>query len=155
MRLRVEVVEFPATSVALTVMELAPCTSESLQTKPGPEITAGVPLQVMPDSPDNWSLPEPVTLMVVVLKLMVEPLAGDVIFRPGPVLSRLTVTEAVAELPATSVALPPTIWFAPSLVITCGGGQFAIPEVASLHVNVTVTGVLFQPAALGAGETAA
>ena len=112
-------------------------------------------MQVIPDRPDSWSLPEPVTLMVVVLKLTVEPLAGDAMFRLGPVLSSLIVTEAVAELPATSVAVPPTIWFAPSLVITCGGGQFAIPEVASLQVNVTVTGVLFQPAELGAGETAA
>ena len=44
-------------------------------------------------------------------------------------------------------------WFAPSPVKVWAGGQTATPEVASLHVNVTVTFVLFQPAALGAGDT--
>jgi hypothetical protein len=38
--------------------------------------------------------------------------------------------------------------FAPSVVTLCGDVHDAIPESASLHVNVTVTLVLFQPAPL-------
>lgn len=73
----------------------------------------------------------------------------------GGVLSRLMVTEALAVLPALSVAVPETTWLAPSLVNVCGCGQLATPEIASPQVNVTVGFVLFQFAALGAGEMVA
>src|SRR5437016_5873400 len=43
----------------------------------------------------------------------------------------------------------------PSVVTVCGAGQPAIPDVASLQVKVIVGFVLFQPAALGAGDTVA
>jgi hypothetical protein len=41
------------------------------------------------------------------------------------------------------------------VVIDCGAGQIATPERASAHVNVTVTEVVFQPAAFGAGDALA
>lgn len=64
------------------------------------------------------------------------------------------VAEAVAVCPTASVAVPVIVWFAPSVLIVCGPGQLtgvAPPE----HENVTVTGVLFQPAALAAGDATA
>ena len=73
----------------------------------------------------------------------------------GGVLSNLTVTDVLSLFPALSVAVPETTWFAPSLVKVWAGGQTATPDVASLHMKVTVTLVLFQPAALGAGDTIA
>ncbi len=40
----------------------------------------------------------------------------------------------------------------PSLLTICGGGQTRIGEVPAAQVKDTVTSVLFQPAAFGAGE---
>jgi hypothetical protein len=50
-------------------------------------------------------------------------------------------------LPALSVAVPVTDWFAPAATICCGVQPplGSMPESASPHVNVTVTSVLFQP----------
>jgi hypothetical protein len=73
----------------------------------------------------------------------------------GGVLSILSVTLVLALLPAASVAVPETIWLAPSVVIVCGAGQTATGEVASAQTNVTVTFVLFHPAAFGTGEMVA
>jgi len=69
----------------------------------------------------------------------------------GGVLSRLTVTEVVALFPALSVTVPDTTWCAPSFVSKTGEGQDATPLVLSKQVKLTVTFVLFQPAAFGAG----
>ena len=60
----------------------------------------------------------------------------------------------MAVSPMASVAVPVTICLAPSALRVWEAGQEtggAPPE----QRNVTVTGVLFQPAALGAGETVA
>src|SRR5271168_3163224 len=73
----------------------------------------------------------------------------------GGVLSRLTMTLAVAVLPALSVAVPLMVWFAASVETTMGAGQTAMPEPESEHVKVTVTLELFQPLALGAGAATA
>ena len=73
----------------------------------------------------------------------------------GGVLSSFTVTEVVAVFPAPSVAVPLTTWFDPSVETETGIVQEAMPEVASWHVNVTVTLAWFQPSALGCGETSA
>jgi hypothetical protein len=62
----------------------------------------------------------------------------------GELISRLIVTLVLAELPATSVAAPEIDWFAPSVLIVCGLGQFAIPDNVSEHWKVTVTAVLFH-----------
>jgi hypothetical protein len=71
----------------------------------------------------------------------------------GAVLSMLMPdTVALALLPALSVAVPVTDWFAPSIDSVVGALQLATPESASVHVKLTVTSVLFQPAALPAGS---
>ena len=71
----------------------------------------------------------------------------------GAVLSILTVTLAVAVLPALSRAVPETTWLLPSVPRTTGGGHTATPDPASLQTNVTVTFVLFQPRVFGVGLT--
>jgi hypothetical protein len=58
-------------------------------------------------------------------------------------------------LPATSVQVPLADWPAPSVVNVIGAVQLAMPDKASAPLKVTVTLVLFQPAAFGAGDAAA
>ncbi len=69
----------------------------------------------------------------------------------GLVSSTLTVVSSVAELPALSVAVPWTFCAAPSPLVT-GDVQPAMPEPPSVQVKVTVTSLLFQPAALATGD---
>jgi hypothetical protein len=99
-------------------MEFVPGVREIPQTKFCPDNVPGAPLQVRVEIPDTTSLLTPVRLMVAVLKPMVEPLAGDEMVRRGGVLSRLTVAEVLAEFPAKSVAVPPTICPPPSTATT-------------------------------------
>src|SRR3989442_12781307 len=73
----------------------------------------------------------------------------------GRLLSMLSVTEAVEALPATSTAVPLTTWPAPSVLTVTGSGHRAIPLTASVHVKLTRTSALFQPAAFGDGLTTA
>src|SRR2546425_255751 len=67
----------------------------------------------------------------------------------------LTVAPAPAALPALSVAVPLAGCAAPSALSGIGAVQLATPEVASAQVNVTVTGVLFQPLPFAGVEVAA
>jgi len=60
----------------------------------------------------------------------------------------------VLLLPALSVAAPDDVLIA-SVVIVCDGAQVAIPDLESAQVKLTVTLVLFQPAAFGAGAAIA
>src|SRR5258708_3084911 len=71
----------------------------------------------------------------------------------GAVLSILIpLTDAGAlTFPATSVQVPLAEKPVPSALRITGAVQLAIPDSASVPANVTVTLVLFQPAALGAG----
>ena len=55
--------------------------------------------------------------------LTICPSLCDVIVNAGGVLSRLTLTVAVALLPALSVAVPVTVWFAPSVLTTIGRAE--------------------------------
>ncbi len=71
----------------------------------------------------------------------------------GGVLSRLTFTPAVAELPAWSWTVPEKNWSAPSVETGIGAGQDTTPLNASEQLNVIVRFELFHPAALGAGLT--
>src|SRR5262249_50453179 len=66
----------------------------------------------------------------------------------GGVLSRLIASVTVTALPPISRAVPDTVCFAPSVVTGTGKEHEVtrIPEQAKL----TVTFVLFQPAAFGA-----
>src|SRR5690349_20944861 len=74
----------------------------------------------------------------------------------GAVTSTLRcMIEVEALLPALSIALPGSVWLAPSPTST-GAVQLATPERLSPQVNVTVglpVLMLYQP--VGAGETGA
>jgi hypothetical protein len=71
----------------------------------------------------------------------------------GELLSRLIVTEVEEEapFPAWSTAVPVMLWAAPSLETVTGAGHVAIAKFASLHLNLTVTFVLFHPLPFGSG----
>jgi hypothetical protein len=71
----------------------------------------------------------------------------------GRLNSRLIAgVVTVAVLPALSVTVPETVWLAPLAESTTGDGQFATPDNESAQAKVTVTFVVFQPSAFGAGE---
>src|SRR5688500_14093293 len=72
----------------------------------------------------------------------------------GAVLSMLMpVTPALLTLSALSTAVPGTDWLAPSVLSATEPPpvQLLMPDSPSEHVKPTVTFVLFQPAAFGAG----
>ena len=56
----------------------------------------------------------------------------------GAIVNGSLVTDAL--FPATSVAVPETVWFAPTVAITWSGGQLATPDSESEHVKRAVTG---------------
>src|SRR4051812_17635865 len=58
-------------------------------------------------------------------------------------------TMALALLPAWSVAVPLTLWFAPLLDSVTSLGQVSMPERVSVRVTITVPWPLSQPFALG------
>ena len=70
----------------------------------------------------------------------------------GFVLSMLTNAGSEAVFPALSVAVPMTLWCAPSANNVVEPTQLGIPDTASAHANVTVTSVLFQPLAFASGD---
>lgn len=105
-------------------------------------------------SPDNASE----ALHPMVTSSLYQPLAlAEAVGVPvsvGAVLSMLmSLIEALAELSALSTALPGTDWPAPSVDSRTDPPpvQLLMPESASVQVKPTVTSVLFQPNALGAG----
>lgn len=63
----------------------------------------------------------------------------------------MSLTVALAVLPARSVALPVTDWPVPSVLTVASPVQVAMPETESEQEKLTETSVLFQPFALGAG----
>ena len=69
----------------------------------------------------------------------------------GAVASMLIAGEAADfVLPALSATVLVTLWLAPSVESTVSAGAGAArPERASAAVHLTVTGPLYQPAALG------
>jgi hypothetical protein len=73
----------------------------------------------------------------------------------GGALSNFTVTHAVAEVPELSITWPQMDWLAASVLTTVDGEQLAIGRLPGVHVNVTVTSVLFQPWLLGPGVAVA
>jgi hypothetical protein len=75
----------------------------------------------------------------------------------GGVLSTLTnVFTGELTFPATSVQVPEgAVCAAPSALTVTAAEQFAIPEVTSEPLKLTVTGTLFHPLALGVGVAAA
>src|SRR5215472_1381542 len=150
---RLEVVVFPATSVTTTLMVLGPALSGTPQVRAAPLTWAGNPLQVTPATPESASVTVP--SMVTVGTITSVPFFGEVMARTGGVLSMLRLADAVAVLPARSRAVPETAWLAPSVEATTWVGQKSTPLSASEQLKLTVTLVLFQPAALGEGDTMA
>src|SRR5688572_22380694 len=76
----------------------------------------------------------------------------------GTVRSIWTVTRLLGALVLSATSL--AVWAVeltalPSPLRVWSGGQLATPESASAEVNCTVTGALWQPAALGAVVAAA
>jgi len=102
--------------------------------------------------PDSSSVPVPPTATGEAKIL--DPLAGEATLRLGGVLSSFTVTDAVAEFPALSIAVPTTISSAVSDTMVTGEVQEAFPLVLSEQVKLTVGSELFHPAAFGVGVTA-
>src|SRR6266511_427548 len=114
-----------------------------------------VPVQLL--MPDNASAQVKLTVTAVLF----HPLAFAAGLRPpaivGAVLSSLTATEPLAVLPSRSVALDVLVTAA-VLAVTlsvAGVGPLATPAPTSVALQVIVTLALVQPAAFGAGESAA
>ena len=137
------VVVFPALSVAV------PCT---IWLAPSDDTTFGGEHEAMPDRSSAQT-------NVTVAFWVSQPAALDAGVTEativGAVLSMLSVTFAVALLPALSVAVPDTICPWPSVLTRREGGQDAMPEPASLHVKPTCTSERFHPAPFAAGVAAA
>src|SRR5215212_9913487 len=110
------------------------------------------------------------TLMPAGASEQVKPAVTSVLFQPfafaagerlptmvGAFLSSRTVTEPLPAFPRRSVAV--AVLVTPEVVAVCesvaGVGPLATPEPASLADHATETLELFQPAALGVGESAA
>jgi hypothetical protein len=95
---------------------------------------------------------------VTVAVLLIQPLAFAVgvtaAVITGAVKSIFKVTDAVAVAPDASFAVPVTTWFAPCVATVCAPGHVT-GATPPLHVKVTVTLVLFQPAAFAGGAAIA
>src|SRR5688572_21860269 len=96
--------------------------------------------------PDVASLHAKLTCTSVLLHAADGLSAGKI---TGGVLSMLTVTAAVARLPAASTTVPLTCWPAPSSITAIGSGHVATLDPSSVHTNVTVTGARCHPAPFG------
>src|SRR2546425_3648873 len=64
-------------------------------------------------------------------------------------LNEALVTDTV--FPARSLAVPVTVWFAPSVETVWSGGQMAMPDAVSVQSKCAVTGSLFHPFAFAGG----
>ena len=98
--------EFPARSVASTMIGLLPASRDTGQLNSVPENDAGAPWQATASIPESASVAVPVTVSDEVLRNA--PSAGALMTTPGGVLSILRVRLVVAVLPAWSVAVPVT-----------------------------------------------
>jgi hypothetical protein len=100
---------------------------------------------------ESASFPVKVTVTLVLFQPFALAAGVGVALAVGAVLSMLIpLTVVLAVLPALSVAAPLADCPAPSVEMVCGAAHDAMPEVASLHVNATVTSCLYQPFAFGA-----
>ena len=97
----------PATSKAWTLIVFAPGARVTGQLNAPAFTLADTPLHITVETPDKDSDTLPVTVRPG--DVTIAPLAGDVIFTVGGVLSILRVTLVVALFPALSVAVPEII----------------------------------------------
>jgi hypothetical protein len=135
------------------MIKLTPGSRAILQEKLPLAKVAAVPSQVIAETPESASETVPATVTAGSVKLA--PSAGEETVKAGALLSILRVTAAVAVFPAASVTVPLTTWPTPSEETTCAAGQDATAALPAAQVKVTITLLLFQPPALGAGETPA
>jgi len=96
----------PAESAALTVMRSEAANTNTVQEYVEPLTVAAIPLQVTPATPDRLSDTEPETETYGAA--MLEPLDGVLMLKLGGVKSMFTVSVALAESDALSVAVPVT-----------------------------------------------
>src|SRR5258708_24548016 len=94
-----------------------------------------------------------------VTSLLFQPAALDAGLTLARIASGASCTVSVrlveAVFPATSVAVPLKTWPVPTIVRLTGCGQLAIPESASVQLNVMVAGAVTMPLASAAGVTVA
>ena len=126
----------------------------SVQVTPGAALALSGPLYVVESgqlaSPERESLPFQVTVTGLLYQPFVFAGRSALGLSTGGVESYLSGTEVEAELPAWSVQVTPGAALAlsgPLYVVELG--QLAIPEVASLPCQLTVTELLYQPFAFG------
>lgn len=139
---------FPAASIAERITVFAPGASLTSHVKFCCVSVAGAPLQVRSVMPESPSVAVPVSVNCA--EVTVAPAFGDVTASTGAVLSIFSATEAGTDAPEVSVAVREMVWFPPSVDTVTGCGQVTVPAPPA-QVNVTVTFVLFQPAAFGGG----
>src|SRR5439155_4731024 len=130
-------------------MLFACATSDTLQFRTVCTGVAEAPLHVTLATPERASVTVPVTVTVGINRIA--PSGGELMVTTGGVLSTFTATLVMPTFPATSTAVPVTIWFAPSVVITTGGVTLATPERLSVATKDTFTSVWFQPFELASG----
>src|SRR6266481_8248071 len=106
-------------------------------------------------TPESESLQVNVTFTSVLFQPAVLGAGVPVAETVGGVLSRLTLTVVLADLPASSLTVPVMGWSLPSVETITGGGHEPRFEIEPVHWNVTVTSELFQPEPFGAGLTEA
>ena len=98
-----------------------------------PELNeAADPLQVTPVMlVSDWLI---VPLTVTAEAVSKDWSSGALTIIVGWVSSILRVTEVEAEMPSTSVAVPPMTWPGPSAETVCGDGQVAIFELPDVQL---------------------
>ena len=138
---------FDARSVAWMITLVPPTGTVASQENAIGVTVAATPLQVTPTSPDSTSSVMPVTTTVPADTTA--PGTGDMTDSKGSVLSMRTVTVVFAVCPASSEIVR-VISCTPSVSIAIGSGQTIVD--GPTHVKETVTAVLFQPFAFGAGK---
>jgi hypothetical protein len=153
-----EVVEFPALSWAVQFRTVVPVPVTVIVPLADAVLRPVTPLKPTVPPETRVQLRDPtddvpsVAVTVPVIGLALNQPVPKLTVTAGAVLSMLMpfrVLEAV--FPATSVQVPVTDWFAPSVVTDWVTGDVVPDPPVSVQVQLTVTFVLFQPAPLAAG----
>jgi hypothetical protein len=141
-------------AVALTFPALS--VHKPLAVWPGPSVLS-VMGAVQLAMPERLSAPVNVTVTLVLFHPAPFGAGDAAAVAVGGVMSILTVTDADRVSPAPFTALHVKVVPAVSVVRAAGSqpvlASELMPDVGSLTFQLTVTFVLFQPAAVGAGDT--
>ena len=135
--------------VALVVLP-ALSETEAEAVWPSPSVDRTESAGLSPARPERASSADQVCVTSVLYQPFAFGLVVGAALRFGAVLSTLMpLTEVLALLPALSVAVPSTVWSAPS-ARCCGPVTVSMPDRPSVPSKETVTSSLYQPAALAA-----